>query len=57
VGDAELTEDPRGRFSHFVKLLESGQLIRLRTHVFQHTEHMGTAFPSFEQGLEFTQEK
>lgn len=57
AGDAELTQDPRDRFSHFVKLLESNAFIRLQTKIFKNTEHLGTAFPSFEEGVKFSQGK
>jgi predicted alpha/beta superfamily hydrolase len=57
AGEIELAEDPGNRFSHFIRLLESKAFMRLKTKTFKNTEHMGTAIPSFEEGLRFTQEK
>jgi hypothetical protein len=55
AGDLELKEDTQGQFTQFIQHLESQRWIRLKTKIYQDTEHMGTAIPSLEQGVEFSQ--
>ncbi len=52
AGELELREDHQGQFTQFIQRLESLPFIRLQTNIYPDTEHMGTAIPSLEQGVE-----
>jgi predicted alpha/beta superfamily hydrolase len=57
VGEMELAEGANDDFNRFIGLLTGKTFIRLRAKIFKNTEHMGTALPTFEEGVAFTQEK
>lgn len=53
IGEMEIDEDPNDGFNTFGKILSRQDFIQLRMKVYRNLEHMGTAVPSFEDGLEF----
>jgi predicted alpha/beta superfamily hydrolase len=57
AGETELTEEANDHFNRFIGLLGSKNAVRLQTKIFKNTDHLGTALPSFEEGVAFTQEK
>ena len=57
AGETELAEDSHDAFNRFTGLLGDKNFIRLQTKIYKNTDHLGTALPSFEEGVAFTQEK
>lgn len=53
TGEMEIEEDPGRNFNALGKLLTRKDLIIMRVKVYEKLEHMGTAIPSFEDGIEF----
>jgi predicted alpha/beta superfamily hydrolase len=53
LGESEAAEDPLNRFEDFGQILLDNDLIDPRIRVYEGMEHMGTAIPSFEDGIEF----
>jgi hypothetical protein len=54
IGELEIDEDPTDGFKNFDRILSAQHFIHLKSHIYKNLEHMGTAVPSFEDGLEFT---
>jgi predicted alpha/beta superfamily hydrolase len=52
-GELEAEEDTENRFKEFGQILSGFELIDPRIKVYEGMEHMGTAIPSFEDGMEF----
>jgi predicted alpha/beta superfamily hydrolase len=52
AGEMEVAEDPDNSFNYFEKILGGQDLIQLKSKIYRDLEHMGTAVPSFEDGLE-----
>lgn len=53
IGELEIDEDPADGFKNFDRILSAFEFIQLKSRVYRNLEHMGTAVPSFEDGLEF----
>lgn len=53
MGEMELAEDPIDGFTNFGQMLSEKDLVDLKIKVYKGTEHMGTAVPTFEDGIEF----
>jgi predicted alpha/beta superfamily hydrolase len=53
IGELEIDEDPTDGFKNFDRILSALEFIQLKSRVYRNMEHMGTAVPSFEDGLEF----
>ncbi|WP_423148404.1 alpha/beta hydrolase-fold protein [Rubrolithibacter danxiaensis] len=53
VGELEIKDSEANSISTFSQLLTAKQLIRVQPKVYKNMEHMGTALPSFEDGIEF----
>lgn len=53
MGEMEIDEDPNDSFKSFNQILSRKDFIQLKSKVYKNLEHMGTAVPSFEDGLEF----
>ncbi len=56
AGEREVAEDPYHHLDRFIALLKKEGAIRLRTKIYQNLEHLGTAIPSLEEGVEFSGE-
>ena len=52
MGELELEKDDK-IFSNFIELLSNIKSIHLKSDFLKNTEHMGTAIPSFENGIKF----
>ena len=52
-GELEAAEDTENRFKDFGQILLDIEIIDSRIRVYEGMEHMGTAIPSFEDGMEF----
>jgi predicted alpha/beta superfamily hydrolase len=52
TGGLENVEDHGKRFKHFARLFAGLDCIQLKVTTYEGMEHMGTAVPSFEDGLE-----
>jgi len=50
MGEMEISGNS---FSNFNELLKTSKIIDLQTQIYPHLEHMGTAVPSFEDGMKF----
>lgn len=57
AGETELAGETRDAFNRLVGLLTGKNGVRLQTKILKNTDHLGTALPSFEEGVAFTQEK
>lgn len=53
IGKLEIYEDPNDNFKSFGQILSRLGFIQLNSKVYKNLEHMGTAVPSFEDGVEF----
>jgi predicted alpha/beta superfamily hydrolase len=53
MGQMEIGNDRSGGFAHFTQLLSDFKFLQLNTKVFKGLEHMGTAVPSFEEGIDW----
>jgi hypothetical protein len=54
AGEMELEEGPTDVFYQLIGLLESKDFIRVKTKIHQNLEHLGTALPTFEEGVRFS---
>jgi predicted alpha/beta superfamily hydrolase len=52
TGEMEIAQDTLHSFSQFRHMLSEKDFIRLKTKIYAGLEHMGTAVPSFEEGVE-----
>lgn len=53
MGEMEITNEPDDGFQYFKELLQKSELIDIESKLYKNLEHMGTAIPSFEDGIEF----
>jgi len=53
IGELEIDEDPTDGFKNFDRILSAQNFIQLKFQIYKNLEHMGTAVPSFEDGMEF----
>ncbi|GAB3263985.1 hypothetical protein GCM10027347_30810 [Larkinella harenae] len=53
VGGLEMAEYPPNTFSNLVQTLQKNGAVQVQYKNYQQLEHMGTAVPSFEDGIEF----
>jgi predicted alpha/beta superfamily hydrolase len=53
MGQMETENDRSNSFTHFSQLLSEFKFLQLNTKVFKGLEHMGTAVPSFEEGIDW----
>jgi hypothetical protein len=53
IGELEIDEDPTDGFQNFDRILSFQNFIQLKFQIYEDLEHMGTAVPSFEDGMEF----
>ena len=49
----EVIEDPEKSFTNFGHIFSTQKFIDLRQTIYKDLEHMGTAIPSFEDGIAF----
>lgn len=57
VGELEINDIKANSFNSFSKILAMKSLFRLKPEIYKNLEHMGTAVPSFEDGMEFVLNK
>jgi predicted alpha/beta superfamily hydrolase len=55
AGEMEIKQDTLNNFDHFCHILSKKDFIRLKSKIHKGVEHMGTAIPSFEEGIELIQ--
>jgi predicted alpha/beta superfamily hydrolase len=53
TGELEITDSKANSFNSFYQILEMKNFLRLKPVIYKNLEHMGTAIPSFEDGIEF----
>ncbi len=53
IGEMEIDEDPKDNFNYFGQILSKWSFTKMKVNIYKNLEHMGTAVPSFEDGLEF----
>jgi len=53
MGEMELSENSDSSFTYFNTILKKINLVEFQSKVYPNLEHMGTAVPSFEDGLKF----
>ncbi len=57
TGGAEIEEDPDSNFHVLESILKKHRFIDLQTRIYRNLDHMGTAVPTFEDGLKFVGRK
>ncbi len=53
IGTLEIKGDPDNKFTDFTRMLSSLEFLHAKPIIYQGMEHMGTAIPSFEDGVKF----
>ena len=53
IGQLEIDNDRSNSFTHFSRLLSEFKFLEVNTKVFKRIEHMGTAVPTFEEGIDW----
>ncbi len=54
VGELEMKENGSADLNQLGDILSAGGLLDLKIRIYEGSEHMGTAIPSFEDGMKFT---
>jgi len=53
IGELEMQASKTNKFTSLSEILTMKNFLRIKTEVYKNLEHMGTAIPSFEDGIEF----